>query len=73
MRKLKTRPINPETSTNEKPIKAQRTNILTILGFLDKPKIRAAKIQPTPMLTPKKAKIGILLAKYLKPKRIIFF
>ena len=32
-RKLQTRPINPDTSTNEKPIKAHLIKVLLIIGL----------------------------------------
>lgn len=67
-----TKPINPLTSTKLNPINAQRTNKFTIEGLRDKPMINAANIIPTPTATPRKDKIGILQAKYLKPNKIIY-
>jgi len=47
------------------------TKLLRILGLRDKERIKLAKTRPTPKATPAKQIIGILDAKYLKPKRII--
>ena len=59
-RKLKTIAMNPDTSTNENPMKAQRTRIELIAGFLEIPRIVKPNIIPTPIATPVKQTIGIL-------------
>ena len=71
IKKLYTKPINPETSTKENPIKAHRIKTLEIIGLRHTAKINILKINPTPIATPANEIKGILLAKYLKPKRII--
>lgn len=70
-RNAKTRPINPETSTNEKPMNDQRINVLLITGFLEILNNKKAKIIPTPIPTPANEINGILDAKYLNPNNII--
>ena len=71
IKKLYTKPINPETSTKENPIKAHRIKTLEIIGLRHKAKINILKINPTPIATPANEIKGILLAKYLKPISII--
>ncbi len=63
--------MNPDTSTNEKPIKAHRIKTLDITGFRHIENINTLKTNPTPIATPAKEIKGILLAKYLKPSKII--
>ena len=62
------RPINPETSTRENPIKAHRISILVIEGLRLIEIIKSAKSIPTPIATPVRQIKGILEAKYLNPK-----
>ncbi len=42
-----------------------------MIGFLHMAKINILKIDPAPIATPAEEINGILLAKYLKPRRII--
>lgn len=44
-----------------------------MIGLRDIAKIKPLNIKPTPIATPAKEIIGILLAKYLNPNKIIFF
>jgi len=57
------RPINPETSTKEKPIKDQRIKVLLKTGFLLILKINIPNISPTPVATPANEIKGTLDAK----------
>jgi len=66
-----TKPIKPDTSTNEKPIKDQRINVFDNTGFLEILNNKNAKIIPTPIPTPANEINGILDAKYLNPNNII--
>jgi len=63
--------MNPETSTRENPIKAHLIKTLEIIGLRHIAKINILKTNPTPIATPAKEIKGILLARYLKPRRII--
>ena len=68
MGKEYTNPIEPETSTKEKPVKAHRTKGLTGDGLRQIEIIKKAKRIPTPIATPVRHIKGILEAKYLNPK-----
>jgi len=70
-RKLYTKPINPDTSTNENPINDHLIRLLVIDGLREIEKTKKANIKPTPIATPVKHIIGILEAKYLNPINII--
>ena len=70
-RKLYTKPINPDTSTNENPINDHLIRLLLIDGLREIEKTKKANIKPTPIATPVKHIIGILEAKYLNPSNII--
>jgi hypothetical protein len=70
-RKLYTKPINPETSTNEKPTNDHLIKLLLTDGLRDIEKTKKAKIKPTPIATPARAIIGMLEAKYLNPINIM--
>ena len=63
--------MNPETSIKENPINAHLIKTLEIIGLRHIAKINILKTNPTPIATPAKEIKGILLAKYLKPRRII--
>ncbi|MCP4100321.1 MAG: hypothetical protein GY750_02645, partial [Lentisphaerae bacterium] len=67
IRKLYTKPIDPETSTKGDPIKARLIKTLEITGLRLIAKIDILGIEPTPIATPAEEIDGILLAKYLKP------
>lgn len=71
MGKEYTNPIEPETSTKEKPVKAHRTKGLTGDGLRHIEIIKKAKRIPTPIATPVRHIKGILEAKYLNPKSTI--
>ena len=45
--------------------------MLAMIGFRLIEKINKLRIKPTPIATPAKEINGILLAKYLKPRRIV--
>ena len=66
-----TNPINPDTSTNENPIKHHLTSILLIIGLRLIDKTKNENIKPTPIATPAKQTIGILEAEYLNPSKIL--
>ena len=70
-RRLYTKPINPDTSTDENPVNDHLIRLLLIDGFLGVEKTKKANIKPTPIATPVKHIIGILEAKYLNPINII--
>lgn len=63
--------MKPETSTNEKPMKDQRINVLLRTGLRLIDKSKNENISPTPTPTPARDIRGILEAKYLKPSSII--
>ena len=58
-------------STKENPIKAHRTKLLLIEGFLHIDKTKKAKMTPTPIATPARQIKGILEAKYRNPRSTI--
>lgn len=61
--------MKPETSTKEKPIKAQRTKREEREGLRERERSKKEKIRPTPIATPAKPRRGREEAKYRKPKR----
>ncbi len=63
--------INHETSKKEDPIKSHLIKTLEIIWLRHMEKINILGIDPTPIATPAKEIKGILLAKYLKPRRIM--
>jgi hypothetical protein len=71
-RKANTNPMKPDTSTNEKPMKLQRINVLLKTGLREIDSNKKLKISPTPTPTPARDIRGILDAKYLNPNNIIF-
>ena len=70
-RKLYTKPMNPDTSTNENPINDHLIKWFVIDGLREIEKTKNANIKPTPIATPVKEIIGIDEAKYLNPINII--
>ncbi len=71
IKRLQTKPINPDTSSKENPITAHLIKTLEIIGFRHIEKIKILGINPTPTATPANEINGILLAEYLKPRRTI--
>ena len=71
IKRLKTEPIDPETSTREDPIRAHLIKTLRIIGLRHIAKIDILGIDPTPIATPAEEIEGKLLAEYLKPRRMI--
>ena len=63
--------MDPETSTSEDPIRAHLIKMLGIIGLRHIAKIDILGTDPTPIATPAEEINGILLAKYLKPRRIV--
>ncbi len=70
-KRLCTQPLDPETSTKEDPIRAHLIKTLEIIGLRHIAKIDIRGIDPTPIATPAEEIEGILLAEYLKPRRIL--
>ena len=62
-KKQNTNPINPLTSTNEKPINAHLIKLLLIEGLRDIPTNKNPNITPTPIPTPIKDNKGTLEAR----------
>ena len=71
IKRLYTKPIDPETSTKEDPIRAHLIKTLEIIGLRHIAKINILGIDPAPIATPADEIEGILLAEYLKPRRMI--
>ncbi len=69
----KTNPINPDTSTKEKPIKVHLTKMFDKTGFLAIPNTKDPKTNPTPTATPDKEIKGRPEDKYRNPDKIIRF
>ena len=66
-KKLITKPISPETSTKENPMKEYRNNSSRCDGFLPIDITNEAQVRPTPMATPMNAQEAIAAAINLKP------
>ena len=62
-KKQNTNPINPLTSTKEKPINAHLIKELLMEGLRDIPNTKKPNITPTPIPTPTKEKRGKLAAR----------
>ena len=63
--------MDPEASAREDPIRAHRIKTLGIIGLRHIAKIDILGADPTPIATPAEETEGILLAKCLKPRRIM--
>jgi len=63
--------MDPEASAREDPIRAHRIKTLGIIGLRHIAKIDILGADPTPIATPAEEIEGILLAKCLKPRRIM--
>ncbi len=63
--------MNKRTSTKEDPIRAHLIKTLEIIGLRHIAKINILGIEPAPIATPAEEIEGILLAEYLKPRRMI--
>ena len=63
--------MDPETSTGGDPIRARLIKTLGIIGLRHIAKIEILGVDPAPIATPTEEIIGVLLAEYLKPRRMI--
>ncbi len=63
--------MNPDTSTKENPKNAHLIKTLEIVGVRHIEKIRRLGVNPTAISTPANEINGILLAEYIKPRRVI--